>query len=77
MNKIKLGLGRLGIIAGEDKRQLENYVHPMYFRQRKSYDEYYIDTNSVDIELDINDLHILAETFEVTVTRNIVVLDTL
>lgn len=57
----------IGIISGDDKRALENYVHPSYFRQRKSYDEYYIDTQSVDIKLDINDLMILAENFNVAV----------
>ena len=72
MSKVKtyLELGSLGIISGDNKRSLECYVHPAYFRQRKSYDEYYIDVTSVEIALDFNDLTILAENFKVRVLED-------
>ena len=65
-----LELGSLGIIDGNDKRALESYVHPFHFRQRKSYDEYYIDITSVESALSFNDLTILAENFTVRVLEN-------
>lgn len=64
---IRLELGNIGIIEGDDKRVLEDYVDVRHFRQRKSYDEYYIDVANVELKLDLNDLMILAETFKVKV----------
>jgi len=57
----------IGIIEGDDKRVLENYIDSRVFRQRKSYDEYYIDINGTELDLDIRDLMILAENFLVDV----------
>jgi hypothetical protein len=64
----------LGIIDGDQKRRLECYVDSRFFRQRKSYDEYYVDVDYVSFELSIDDLMILAEQFTVTVTANSVAL---
>ena len=58
---------KIGIIEGDDKRALENYVDSRFFRQRKQYDEYYIDVDDVDLKLDVNDLRILADNFKVQV----------
>lgn len=60
-------LGSLGLLSGDDKRALENYVHPSYFRQRKSYDEYYVDVTNLDLDLDLRDLQILADDFKVRI----------
>jgi hypothetical protein len=65
-----LELGSLGIVGGDDKRALENYVSPAYFRQRKTYDEYYIDVTNIQIALNFKDLTILAENFIVRVLED-------
>ena len=72
----RLELGSIGIIQGDEKRALEDYVDPRYFSQRKSYDEYYIDTTNVRLNrvLDLNDLMILAERFKVTVLEDCVII---
>jgi len=72
MDKVKtyLELGSLEIVDGDSKRKLENYVNPQFFRQRKTYDEYYIDVTNVEIDLDFNDLTILAEDFIVKVLHD-------
>lgn len=57
----------IGIIEGDDKRVLENYIDSRVFRQRKSYDEYYIGITGTELDLDIRDLMILAENFLVDV----------
>jgi len=57
----------LGIITGEQKRALEQYIDSRFFSQRKSYDEYYVDIDVVQIEITVNDLLILAENFKITV----------
>ena len=62
----------IGIIEGDDKRALENYVDVRYFRQRKSYDEYYIDVTDIDLKLDVNDLRILADNFKIQVLSDYV-----
>ena len=64
---VDIHLGRLGLISGDSKRLLEPYVDSRLFSQRKSYDEYTIDTASVKIRMDIKDLFILSEKFIVTV----------
>jgi hypothetical protein len=71
---MKLIFEGLGIISSEMKRALEDYVDVRVFRQRKAYDEYYIDIQEVDFDLDINDLLILADHFEVQVGRDCVYL---
>jgi hypothetical protein len=40
----------LSIIAGDDKRALENYVGPRLFIQRKNYDEYTISNKPIYLE---------------------------
>ena len=58
----------LGIISGDQKRALECYVDARDFRQRKTYDEYYVDVTSCTHDnIEINDLTILAELFKVLV----------
>lgn len=64
---VDLHLHRLGIIDGEAKRQLEVYVDARLFSQRKDYDEYTVDTDEVKIRMDIKDLFILSEKFDVRV----------
>lgn len=62
-----LYLGCLGIISGDEKRFLEKYVDPNIFRQRKSFDEYYIDESKVDVDLSLTTLMALSEWFKVSV----------
>jgi hypothetical protein len=57
----------IGIICGDDKRILEEYVDSSNFKQRENYDEYYIVNKNVKLNLDLGWLMILAETFKVTV----------
>ena len=64
---VDLKLGRLGIINGNAKRQLEVYVDSRLFSQRKDYDEYQVDTDEVKIRMDIKDLFILSDKFNVRV----------
>ena len=64
---VDLKLGRLGIIDGNCKRQLEVYVDSRLFSQRKDYDEYQVDTDEVKIRMDIKDLFILSDKFNVRV----------
>ena len=64
---VDLQLHRLGIIDGDAKRQLEVYVDSRLFSQRKDYDEYTIDVNEVKIRMDIKDLFILSNSFDVRV----------
>ncbi len=63
----QLDLSNLGIIDIYEKQALEDYVDSRAFRQRKTYSEYYIDWNSANICIDIQDLMILAERFKVEV----------
>ena len=64
MTKVHL---KFGIICGDDKRVLEEYVDSRNFTQRKAYDEYYIVNNNVEINLDLGLLMILAEQFKIIV----------
>jgi len=64
---IKLELGGLGIIDTGERIALEDYVDSRAFRQRKQFAEYYVDWQDVNLEIDICDLMILAEKFNVTV----------
>jgi len=63
-----------GIISGEQKRVLECYVDSRHFRQRKSFDEYYVDIDIVEFKHGINDLMILAEEFSIQITSNSLVI---
>mgnify|MGYP003646193876 CR=1 FL=1 len=65
--KTKLHFERLGIISGESKRLLEDYVDTRYFSQRKSYDEWVVDYDEIELSLDLKDLFILSERFEIRV----------
>lgn len=64
---VDLQLHKLGIIGGDAKRQLEVYVDSRLFSQRKDYDEYTINVNEVKIRMDIKDLFILSNSFDVRV----------
>lgn len=64
---IKLELSGLGIIDINEKTALEDYVDSRAFRQRKQFAEYYVDWQDVNLEIDIRDLMILAEIFNVEV----------
>lgn len=66
----------LGIISGDEKRFLEKYVDPKIFRQRKNFDEYYIDEFNVGLDLSLTTLMKLSEWFGVTVHSDHVSLHT-
>lgn len=70
----RMELGTLGIIEGDKKRMLECYVDGRLFRQRKTFDEYYVDDTNFSIELDLRDLQFLAESFRVTVLPDCVII---
>ncbi len=72
--KARLELGVLGIISGEQRRALECYIDARAFRQRKSFDEYYVDLTNVELELDLRDLMILAERFKVIVLEDAIII---
>ena len=57
----------LSLIDGDEKREIERYIDSRLIRQRKSYDEYYVDTSEETITAGINDLMSLGEKFKVTV----------
>ena len=69
----RLELGRLGIISGEQKRALECYVDARAFRQRKTFDEYYVDLTNFERVIDLRDLMILAERFKIIVLEDAVI----
>ena len=71
--KTRLELGTLGIISGEQKRALECYVDVRAFRQRKTFDEYYVDLTNFERVLDLRDLMILAERFKIIVLEDAVI----
>ena len=65
---MKINLGNLGIITGDEKRTLENILPSSLFEQRKNYDEFYINEATVDVNdayLDITELQKLASHFKV------------
>lgn len=64
----------VGIITGDQKKVLECYIDSRYFRQRKSFDEYYVDADRDNFKPGINDLQILAEQFVVEVTTDAVLI---
>ncbi len=65
--KTRFELGSIGIIAGDNKRILENYTGNNIFRQRKSYDEYYVDVTNCEVEIELDDLMRLSRTFIIAV----------
>lgn len=67
MIMVNLHLHRLDLIDGDTKRQLEVYVDSRLFSQRKDYDEYTVDIDEVKVKLDIKDLFILSDKFDVRV----------
>ena len=67
MMKTKVHFERLGVISGESKRLLENYIDTRLFSQRKSYDEWIVDYDEIKLDLDLKDLFILSERFEIRV----------
>ena len=71
---IRLELGSLGILSGEQKRALEAYIDPRSFTQRKQFDEYTVDTTNQYASLDLGDLRILAEEFKVLVLEDSVLI---
>lgn len=73
---MKLYIGRLSVVSGNEKRFLETYLNPALFRQRKSYDEYYIDVSEVEVNLSLSELMKLSEWFDVTVHSDHVSLHT-
>lgn len=75
VGRINLDLSRLGIIDLDQKRALECYIDERLFRQRKSFSEYYVDSQGVELEIDIKDLMILAEKFSVMVNYDSVILE--
>ena len=71
---IKIELN-LGIIDSDQKRVLECYIDARFIRQRKSYSEYYVDINGAELDLDIKDLMILGEQFNVSVHSDSVTIE--
>ena len=71
---ITLYLGMLGIIDLDQKRALECYIDERLFRQIKSFSGYYVDINEIDLEIDIKDLMVLADQFNVIVSYGSVIL---
>ena len=76
MSLITLDATGIGIIDGDSKRMLQSYVDERIFRQRKSYDEFYMDENMFVLELDIDDLMRLSRMFTINVLQNSVTIDT-
>ena len=71
---IRLELGTLGIIEGDQKRFLEEYIDESYFKQRKNYDEYYVRVTTLEVDLDLGLLMVIADMFKVIVCSDSVIL---
>lgn len=65
----------LGIIEGYKKRVLENYIDGRFFIQRKSYDEYYVEIEDIELSWTINDLIELSNYFNISVSGVITLSD--
>ena len=72
--RVKFDFSSLGIVEGDEKRRLEDYIDVRFFSQRKSYDEYYVDITNCTVDIDLGDLMILAESFKVIVLDDSVVI---
>ena len=70
MLKPKIHFEKLGIISGNSKRFLESYVDMRLFSQRKSYDEWVVDYDEIELDLDLKDLFILSDRFEIRIVRD-------
>lgn len=57
----------LGLVSGDHKRWLEDYVDPSLFIQRKNYDEYTLKRDFTTATLDLTDFRNIAEYFKVTI----------
>ena len=66
MTLIKL---ELGIITGDDKRLLERLIGKEAFKQRKSYDEYYCELESIHLDITLGDLIFLANNFGIVINE--------
>ena len=62
------------IIDGDTMRLLENYLDTRIFEQRKSFDEYYVMTSQVEMEVNLGILMILSEGVHVEVYKDSVTL---
>ena len=58
---------QFGIIEGCVKRALIDYIDERLFKQRKNYDEYTLTVNSLDVDIELCDLFIIAENAKITI----------
>ena len=72
--KYKIATDQLTIIDSDEKGVLECYIDARLITQRKQFDEYYVDSDKRELELDIRDLSILSEAFIVQVSGNEIIL---
>ena len=72
--KYKIATDQLTIIDSDEKGVLECYIDARLITQRKQFDEYYVDSDKREFELDIRDLSILSEAFIVQVSGNEIIL---
>lgn len=71
---VRVELGSMGILEGDKKRFLEEYIDERHFRQRKSYDEYYVIPTAVEVNLDLGLLMIIAERLSVRVCSDAIII---
>ena len=64
--QVTLELETLSILSGDEKIALEDYVDICMFRRRKQFNEWIVH-GKVEIDLELNDLMILAKSFIVEV----------
>ena len=67
--KVEIDAGLLGIVSGEQKRALQGFVGAGCFSQRKSFDEFFIESD-LTADLGLADLMKLAEHFKVSVLES-------
>lgn len=60
----------LGVISGDNKRWLEDYVDSSLFVQRKDYDEYTVIRGYTAAKLDLYDFKNISEYFKVTINSD-------
>jgi hypothetical protein len=71
--KTRFELGTIGILSGEAKMVLEKYTGDI-FTQRKTYDEYYVNVTSCNVEVELEELMILSEVFVISVWMDALIL---
>jgi hypothetical protein len=71
----KLEVGGMGIVTGDEMRLLESIVPGCDFKQRKSYDEYYVISDTITLDLELWQLMVLGELFTVTVHADSIEID--